>query len=151
VLFVPASCIVVPAMAMATDYVLLAIVIIYSLFQGIVATVCALWAISEMRPLALVQSNPPRPSVGLPHPAIPQVSLPRRLARREPADSTLPAVEVVSLADPGQRAHSMLPTVEIVSLADPDTRHYALDHSLYESRTGPSHRRPVPENALRWK
>jgi ABC-type transport system involved in multi-copper enzyme maturation permease subunit len=150
VLFVPASCIVVPAMAMATDYVLLAIVIIYSLFQGIVATVCALWAISEMRPLALVQANPPRPRAELEQPAIPPFSRTRRLARPEAAD-TLPTVEIVSLADPGRPAHSTLPTVEIVSLANPDTRHYALDNSLYESSTWPSQRRPVPENALRWK
>jgi ABC-type transport system involved in multi-copper enzyme maturation permease subunit len=70
VLFFPASCIAVPALASATDEVLLGVVILYTLFQGAIAIVCALWAVNEMRPLALVQGDPPRPAI-LRAPALP--------------------------------------------------------------------------------
>jgi ABC-type transport system involved in multi-copper enzyme maturation permease subunit len=122
VLFFPATCIVVPALTSATPEVLLGVVLLYTLFQGAIAIVCAMWAVSEMRPLALVQGDPPRIRAAGPRPAV----LP--VPARPPARPTEPRSTEVARHD----------VMYLPYQAVPDTSEV-------------SHRLPVFENALRWK
>jgi ABC-type transport system involved in multi-copper enzyme maturation permease subunit len=128
VLFFPASCIVVPALASATWEVLLGVVILYALFQGAIAIVCAIWAVNEMRPLALVQGDPPRIPSGIARPAVPP------------------------LAGPPAAIPTGRPTTEVAP-HNAATRPYrgAENSPAALQASGPSHRFVVFDDALRWK
>jgi ABC-type transport system involved in multi-copper enzyme maturation permease subunit len=127
VLFFPASCIVVPALATATPQVLLGVVVLYALFQAAIAMVCALWAVNEMRPLALVQGDPPRVPAVSPRPTVlpkPSVQAPVPIQR-----PITPASRQEVKARPSG-------TLDSLALAQPAQATYRL---------------AVFENALRWK
>jgi ABC-type transport system involved in multi-copper enzyme maturation permease subunit len=152
--FLPTSCVVVPAMAAATDFGLLAIVIIYSLFQGAVTIVCALCAVSGLRPRALAQSNPPSPWAESERPAILPLLFRQRQAQTEAAEPQTPSILPQLLRQTRQarqKAPDSVPWVEVVSLAEPDTHHPTGDDSWQESGNLPPYSPPALVNALRWK
>jgi ABC-type transport system involved in multi-copper enzyme maturation permease subunit len=122
VLFFLPSCVAVPALASATPEVLLGVVVLCSLYHGAIAIVCAVLAVNEMRPLALVQGDPPRIRSGRPRPAMLHAVPPPAIPTRQP------------LPDVSQHDVAALPYWAA-----------ALDTS-----TAP-YRLSVFENALRWK